>query len=184
MWVTVEQWRKSQHSWLHDPFDEFDATQVEDISDNANKVMSQVLRALRDKELPGIVRIAETIKESVEEFRPQVPIVMALKTDGMKERHWEQMSAKIGFELKPYEGFTFAKAMKMNLVDHTEVLVDIGEKAAKEFAIENNLRAMKEAWETVELTLKAFKKTGTSTVVGFDEAMALLDDHIVLTQTM
>jgi len=43
---------------------------------------------------------------------------------------------------------------------------------------------MKEEWVTVEFMLKPFKKTGTFTVTGFDNAMVLLDEHIVLTQTM
>jgi len=43
----------------------------------------------------------------VEVFRPQVPIVVALRTEGMKERHWNMLSEKVGFEIKPHEGFTY-----------------------------------------------------------------------------
>ena len=43
---------------------------------------------------------------------------------------------------------------------------------------------MKEQWSTVEFLLKPFKNTGTFSVAGFDDAMMLLDEHIVLTQTM
>jgi dynein heavy chain len=42
-----------------------------------------VQRYFRDKELPGIMKISESIKESVEEFKPQVPILIALRTDGI-----------------------------------------------------------------------------------------------------
>ena len=146
--------------------------------------MSQVIRYFRDKELPDILKIAEATKVAIEEFKPQVPVLMALRTDGMKDRHWEALSAKLGFELKPYEGFTYSKCMEMKLVDHTENIVDIGEKAGKEYNIETSLAKMKEDWKTVEFGLKPFKNTGTFTVIGFDDAMVLLDEHIVLTQTM
>ena len=43
---------------------------------------------------------------------------------------------------------------------------------------------MKRDWEAVDFTLMPFKNTGTFSVAGFDDAMALLDEHIVLTQTM
>ena len=69
--------------------------------------MAQVIRLFRDKELPGILKIAESIKGEVEEFKPFVPLAMALRTEGMKDRHWQGISEKVGFEVKPYEGFTF-----------------------------------------------------------------------------
>ena len=43
---------------------------------------------------------------------------------------------------------------------------------------------MREEWEGVFFNLKPFKKSGTSTVLGFDDAGAILDEQIVLTQTM
>ena len=40
LWTIVEQWKKNHSGWCVDPFDEVDASQIEDIVDNANKVMS------------------------------------------------------------------------------------------------------------------------------------------------
>jgi dynein heavy chain len=107
LWTTVETWKKSYESWLNDPFDELDAANVEETVDNANKIMAQCLRAFKDKDLPKILDIANGIKDAVEIFKPQVPIVIALRTDGMKERHWEMLSEKIGQKIEPVEGFTF-----------------------------------------------------------------------------
>jgi dynein heavy chain len=46
------------------------------------------------------------------------------------------------------------------------------------------MQVMRKGWEDIMFGLKDFKTTGTSTVTGFDEAMMVLDEHIVLTQTM
>ncbi len=91
------------------------AQTVEETVDASNKTMAQVIRLFRDKELPGILKIAETIKAEVEEFKPHVELCLALRTDGMKDRHWEQVSEKVGFEVKPYEGFTFNHVLEMDL---------------------------------------------------------------------
>ena len=107
--------------------------------------------------------------------------MVALRTQGMKDRHWEVLSKRVGFEVKPHEGFTFQECMNMNLADHTEAIVDIGEKAGKEYNIETSMAKMKIDWTTVEFVLKAFKNTGTCSVAGFDDAMVMLDEHIVLT---
>lgn len=102
----------------------------------------------------------------------------------MKDRHWELISEKVGFEVKPYEGFTFNHSLEMGLKQYVDDIVEIGEKAGKEYNIEVSLDKMKRDWETVDYNLIPFKKTGTYSVTGFDDAMAMLDEHIVLTQTM
>jgi hypothetical protein len=44
-----------------------------------------------------------------------------------------------------------------------------------------SLLKMKKDWENIEFNLIAFKNTGTFSVAGFDDAMAMLDEHIVMT---
>ena len=169
---------------MYDEFSLLDAGKMEETVDNSNKTMAQVIRLFRDKELPGILKIAETIKQEVEVFKPFVPLALAMRTEGMKERHWQGISEKVGFEVKPYEGFTFNHCLEMGLANFTDEIVDIGEKAGKEYNIESSLAKMKKDWEAIEFNLIAFKNTGTFSVTGFDDAMAMLDEHIVLTQTM
>lgn len=51
---------------------------------------------MKDKEQPKIKRIAETVKEEVEAFKIYVPMAVALRTEGLKDRHWEQISTACG----------------------------------------------------------------------------------------
>ena len=69
----------------------------------------------------------------------------------------------------------------MGLYKFNDELCDIGEKAGKEFNIESSLAKMKRDWENVEFTLLPFKNTGTFSVAGTDTAIAMLDEHTVLT---
>ena len=142
------------------------------------------MRIFRDKELLAILKIANTVKEEVELFKPYVPLALGLRTEGMKDRHWEAITAKVGFEVKPYEGFTFSNCIELfqgDLAKCTEACVDIGERAGKEYQIECSLEKMQADWTNIEFRLVPFKNTGTFTVVGFDDAMAMLDEHIVIT---
>lgn len=104
----VEEWKKSYNAWLYEPFDEIDANKVETLVEDSSKSISAAIRFFRDKdELRKILKIAEDMRTSIDDFKPEVPILMALRTEGMKDRHWETLSTKIGFEVKPYEGFTY-----------------------------------------------------------------------------
>ena len=122
---------------MYDDFNQLDAGKMEETVDSSNKTMAQVIRLFRDKEgLQPIMKIAETIKTYIEEFKPYVSLALALRTDGMKERHWNAISEKVGFEVRPYEGFTFNQCLEMGLQKFNDEIVDIGEKAGKEYNID------------------------------------------------
>jgi dynein heavy chain, axonemal len=107
LWTTTETWRVSHKSWLNDEFEKLDAAFLEECVENSEKTMNKVIRQLKDKEVPGIKKIAEIVKEEVEAFKIYVPMAVALRTEGLKERHWQQISNACGIEVKPFEGFTF-----------------------------------------------------------------------------
>lgn len=184
LWTTTDQWMKSHSSWLNDAFDNMDAVALEEIVESAEKTMNKVIRQLKDKEVPKIKKIAENIKEQVEAFKPYVPMAVAMRTEGLKDRHWEQISAAVGFEVKPYEGFTFQNILDMNLFKFTDEICEIGERAGKEYNIETSMAKMKSDWVNVFLSLKPFRASNTCTVLGFDEAINYLDEHMTLSQTL
>jgi len=97
-------------------------------------------------------------------------------TEGMKDRHWSAISEVAGIEVQPYEGFTVKNIQSMNLLKHSEAIETVGDRAGKEYNIEKSLEKMKLEWEGVFFNLKPFKKSGTSTVLGFDDAGAILDE--------
>lgn len=75
------------------------------------------------------------MKKKVEEFMPYVPIAVSLRKDGMKDRHWEQITEKTGIVVKPDDDFTLQKVLDLGLVEYTDVCVDVGERAEKEYNI-------------------------------------------------
>lgn len=62
--------------------------------------------------------------------------MVALRKDGMYDRHWEQISKEVGFEVKPTEDFTFTKLLSLGLMKHLDACVEVGERASKEYHIE------------------------------------------------
>ena len=97
-------------------------------------------------------------------------------TTGMKDRHWQAISDIAGMEVKPYEGFTVKHIQQMGLIKHSEAIETVGDRAGKEYNIETSLDKMEAEWESVFFNLKPFKKSGTSTVLGFDDVGAILDE--------
>ena len=70
----------------------------------------------------------------------------------MRERHWDQLTAALGFKLKPDDNFTLRKGLEdLKLSDHMDVIVKICDVAGKEFAIEQALDKMEKDWQGTSL---------------------------------
>ena len=184
LWTTTDSWKVNMTTWVHDDFEKIDAVIMEETVENAMKTLGKIQKVFRNKDLNKILKICENMKEQVQDFAPKVPMVMAMRTDGIKDRHWESISNKVGFEVKPFEGFNLQNVFDMDLMKWSDEIVDVGDRAGKEYNIECSLAKMKAEWEDVFFNLKAFKMSGTSTVTGFDDAWGIVDEHSVLTQTM
>lgn len=103
------------------------------------------------------MNIATVLKEKCDAFKPIVPVACALRKKGMVDRHWEEISKNVGFEIKPIEGFTLNSVVDLGMVEHVTVCEDVGEKAFKEFGIEASLTKMQKDWEGQDFALPMFK---------------------------
>ena len=75
------------------------------------RILASVIRFFKERDIEAVLKIAVAVKAQIDEFRPKVPLMVALRKKGMQERHWSQISAKIGFEVQPTENFTFGKVL-------------------------------------------------------------------------
>ena len=71
-------------------------------------------------------KVAETVKGWIGEFQPFVPLIQALRNPGMRDRHWDQLSEKLGFTVKPDASFTFTTCLEKNLQNHIDAIVKVG----------------------------------------------------------
>lgn len=70
----------------------------------------------------------------MEEFKPKVPLLVALRTKGMNDRHWNDIRQRSNIDIKPTgPDFTFKKILGMNLMEHVEFIVEVGDRAGKEY---------------------------------------------------
>jgi Dynein heavy chain, N-terminal region 2 len=54
-----------------------------------------------------------SVKAEVDEFMPFVPVVVALRTPGMRPRHWDALSDKLGIDLHPDATYTLTKLIEV-----------------------------------------------------------------------
>jgi dynein heavy chain len=148
LWLTTRTWFDRSVAWTDGAWEELDAEELETTFEEVLKTIARTKSQFQDKEgLESILAVASAVKEKVDEFKPVVPIAVALRKDGMMDRHWDAVSDALGSDIRPIEGFTLQSCITAGLLDHGELCEDVGEKAYKEFNIEKSLKKMKTDWE-------------------------------------
>ena len=92
------------------------------------------------------------MKQKVEEFRNNTPLLHALFHPGMTDRHWNDVFQIVGKEFET-ETLTLNKAIEMNLERFIAQFEPIAEFAAKEYSLKLLLAKMEEEWTDVGLFL-------------------------------
>ena len=108
--------------------------------DDAVRLFNSISKFFRDRNITAVYKISDQVKKEIDYFKPKVPLMVALRKQGMKDRHWKQISALVAFEVYPDESTTFTKIIEMGLMNFVNQCSEIGDRAYKEFQIETDLR--------------------------------------------
>ncbi|VFV23646.1 dynein heavy chain axonemal [Lynx pardinus] len=146
------------------------------------------LRSLR--RLPRQVRnlsVAYHLEAKMKDFKDSVPLLLDLKHEALRDRHWKELMEKTGVTFEMTETFTLENMFAMELHKHTDVLSEIVTAAIKEIAIEKAVKEISDTWESMKFTVVKYYK-GTQErgyILGsVDEIIQCLDDNTVNLQSI
>ncbi|XP_030634236.1 dynein heavy chain 1, axonemal [Chanos chanos] len=182
LWTTTSDWMRWHESWLNDPLTIIDPEQLERNVTDAFKTLHKCVKQFKD--IPACQEVACEVRRKIEDFSPFIPLIQGLRNPGMRSRHWQLLSDRIHINVMPKANLTFSRCLEMGLQNHVEEIARVAEVAGKEYAIEQALDKMAHEWSMVLFEVLPYKDTGTYILKSPDEASQLLDDHIVMTQSM
>ena len=186
-WVYARDWKSWKVGWTECPFAELDATEMEQKVADAFKVMFKMGKQFVSKKLPTYAANCETIRLELDAFQKYIPLSLALRSPGMRDRHWEQIAEDVGVRV-PHDDpeFNLGKLIEMGVFapEKADEIVKVCDVAGKEYGIETAIKKMKDEWDGADLEVKEYRETETY-VIRVDEAITqMLDDHIVMAQAM
>lgn len=124
----------------------------------------------------------------MKQFKATVPLMVSLKHEALRERHWHQLMEKTGqfFDMSPNR-FTLDNMFGMQLHKYQDIAEQILTNAVKELQIERGVRAVEETWGSMSFKVnKHFKGTeDRGWILGpVDEIMQVLEDNAMNLQSM
>jgi dynein heavy chain, axonemal len=182
LWLTGNDWAKWRDNWLHGTFLELNAEDIEKNLTNAWRTIFKSVKYFKNN--PGCLKVATQIKDEMDEFKPYLPLLQALLNPGMRDRHWDRLSEELNMKIKPEKSLTLTELLSMNLLEKVDTITKVCDVAGKEYSIEAALDKMDAEWKNISLEIIPYKDTGTFIMKASDDTIRLLDDHIVMTQSM
>jgi dynein heavy chain len=111
LFTTAFQWSRSSQQWRYGNFLELDGEAIQTAVDVYSKNLGKVLKAKAIKDNTSHFTLATACKREVDAFKAMLPLLMALRNPGMKERHWKLLADKL-----PYN-FSFMMAPPADSAD-------------------------------------------------------------------
>jgi dynein heavy chain, axonemal len=132
--------------------------------------------------------VYKKVEEQFRNFVSTIPLLMQLKSDALRERHWQKLMSLTGkcFNLDA-NTFTLGKLFEMDLGNFSEKVNDICNAASKELAIESGLQTIKDTWTGLTLELFPYskgKKSRGYVLKGTDQVTTAIDENMTALQAM
>ncbi|XP_022902554.2 dynein axonemal heavy chain 10 [Onthophagus taurus] len=132
--------------------------------------------------------IAQVLDLLMKNFKGTVPLMVALKNEALRERHWKQLMEKTGqfFDMSP-DRFTLDNMFAMELYKYQEIAEEIINAAMKELGIEKGVQDVIDTWADMNFTV--FKHMRGTEERGFtlgpvDDILLILEDNSMNLQSM
>ena len=126
-----------------------------------------------DQLLPKIQKVVKTFSETL-------PLVKALRAEGMKERHWRDILAETQVTEEMRENLLVKDLVSLDLTMKKEKCEEISIIAGKELILETNLETMKNQWKDKIIKYERVNDERKFTIP--EEILLLLEDQIIRSQ--
>ena len=126
MWDTADQWLTASAEWHNQSFLTLEAEQIETDTNNYKNAIQKAFKFFDRNNLADQSSIAKEIKDQVKSFEPYVPIIVALRNQGMRPRHWRQVGSALGLEdFEPSDDFTLTKLLELDPASQEELITKV-----------------------------------------------------------
>ena len=182
LWTTMSDFHAETRHWLQGSFLELDPTGVEKMVVTWWKSVYKLEKDFDSEPVPRMV--SETLLEELAGFKEYLPLLSALASKALYNRHWEKLSERIGSEIVPDDELTLQQLLEIGVNDHMDIVQDVSMIAEKQYSLEKALVGMQQDWVGCDYLIEAYKETKTFIVKATEDIYNALDDQIVKVQTM
>ena len=144
------------------------------------------LKRMGDKLGPAHLTFKK-LNQRMTAFRESIPLLLSLKTDALRDRHWKELMKSTGVKFEfDSKSFTLGSLFAMELHRFKEDILKIVSNAQQEAKIERDISKLAKQWSTEAFALQPFDGDESRGYILSDvsEILQTLEDHSLSLQAM
>ncbi|XP_077600352.1 dynein axonemal heavy chain 10-like [Stigmatopora nigra] len=182
IYVIYQDQKAAKNKWSQTLWADLDIQVLQDGTEGFLKDLRKLPKDVRS--LPMAVILDGRMKQ----FRDSLPLLLDLKNEALRERHWKELMDRTGtsFEMNPTT-FTLENMFAMELHKYIDVIGEIVTSASKELGIEKGVKEVVETWGSINFIIIPYSKGAHQQcyVLGaVDEIMLIVDNDAMNLQSM
>ncbi|XP_053515524.1 dynein axonemal heavy chain 14 [Artibeus jamaicensis] len=180
LWDAQEEWGTLFQEWRNSTLHSID---TESIQRNVSKWMN-VLFVL-EKGLPRNNMVAH-LKQSVIDFKQQLPIITALGNPCLQPRHWNALQEVIGKSTYLHKNCTVESLLAVKMFQYESEINEISTAATRESILEKMLFKIVDLWNTTPLHLVLHHTEAGAILIisSLDDLLAQLEESQLVLATV
>lgn len=111
MWRFCGEFARSLPQWMEGPFNAINADELASDCDKWWRGSAKLLKTLEG----AAQEVLGTMRAQLQEFQQHIPLITALRNPGMRDRHWERLTAACGFYVKADATFSLKRGLQLGL---------------------------------------------------------------------
>ncbi|XP_042636359.1 dynein axonemal heavy chain 14 [Orycteropus afer afer] len=175
LWEAQEEWATLSWEWRNTSLQSID---IESVQRNVSKWMHIIL--VLEKGLPKN-DLLTNFKQSVTDFKQELPIIIALGNPCLKPRHWEAIHEIIGKSVSLDKNCSIENLLALKMFQYEDEINEISTAATNEAALEKMLFKIIDLWNATPLHL-VLHHTETCPILiisSIDDILAQLEESQV-----
>lgn len=120
-----------------------------------------------------------TTEADLKNLMTSLRAVNELQNPALRQRHWLELKRLTKIEIKMDSSMTLDELLALNLYRYEDDVKNIVDKAAKEMAMEKQLKDINAVWSVMKFDFEAHARSGLSILRISEELIEVLEDHQV-----
>ncbi|XP_076770738.1 dynein axonemal heavy chain 14 [Arvicanthis niloticus] len=180
LWEAQEEWGTYFWQWRNCTLQSID---IDSVKNNVSKWLHIII--VLEKGLPKNDMVAQ-LKQSVSDFKQELPIITALGNPCLKARHWKALQDVIGKSVSLDKNLSIETLLALKVFPYENKINEISVSATNEAALEKMLFKVIDLWNTSPLHLVPHLTEGRSILVisSIDDVIAQLEDSQAILSTI
>lgn len=178
MWLQHAEFDSLCKQWQQTPIHLLNLSDVDESAQQYHKMCTKMERGLPlNKKVPKLRQLINQQKEVH-------PMLVALSSSALKERHWLKIEGIVGKPLPRQDGerdkFTLEHLLQLNVEQYKDQIVTVSTEAAQEAALEEMLAKVNSRWAEIDFVCVPYKDSKDMVILSaIDEITMALEDSMV-----